>query len=92
MKLNWRVKMGMKNPTIKVSFEKEDFEIIQKLSEQKKLSMSCVIHEIVHQWLEEYEDILLLQKLETVEKNIVEFISHDELWKSSKQKQKITKI
>lgn len=69
-----------KTPRINVSLDAEDLEIIQLLSKKKKLSMSSLIKNMIHEWLEEYEEMRLIQKIEQREKENNKLISHDEFW------------
>jgi hypothetical protein len=75
--------MNTKNPRINVTFDKEDLELIQILSEKKELSLSGLVQHIVHEWLEEYEDVLLLKRIEEIENDTVKYVSHDEFWEKA---------
>lgn len=76
--------MSAKTHRINVSLDVEDLEIIQIMSQKKKISMSSVIKNMVHEWLEEYEDFKLIQKIEEREKESNKLISHEEYWKDEK--------
>jgi len=72
--------MSAKSHRINVTLDTEDLEIIQILSNKQKLSMSAVIKKMVHDWLEDYEDMLLIKKIEEREKEKNPLISHEEYW------------
>ena len=72
--------MGAKTQRINVTLDADDLEIIQILSSKQKMSMSSVIKYMVHEWLEEYEDMKLIQKIEKREKKKNKLISHEEFW------------
>jgi predicted DNA-binding protein len=70
--------MSTKNPRVNVTFDGEQYEIIHFLSQKKHLSMSSLIKKIVEDWLEDYEDIMILKKLEEREND--QLIEHDKFW------------
>lgn len=72
--------MNSKAHRINVSLDPEDLEIVQYLSKKKKLSMSSIIKKMVQDWLEEYEDIKLIQRIEERENENNPLISHEEFW------------
>lgn len=72
--------MSAKTQRINVTLDADDLEIIQILSRKQKISMSSVIRKMLHEWLEEYEDLKLIQKIEKREKEKNKLISHDEFW------------
>lgn len=72
--------MSAKTQRINVTFDEDDLEIIQILSRKKRMSMSGVIKHMVHEWLEEYEDMKLIQRIEKREKKKNKLISHEEFW------------
>lgn len=76
--------MSAKTHRINVSLDVEDLEIIQILSNQQKISMSSVIKKMVHDWLEEYEDLILIKRIEEGEKEKNPLISHEEYWDLNK--------
>lgn len=76
--------MSAKTQRINVTLDAEDLEIIQILSLKQKKSMSCIIKKMVEDWLEEYEDMKLIQKIEQREKENNRLISHEEYWKDTK--------
>jgi hypothetical protein len=76
--------MNGKVQRIKVTLDPEDLEIIHILSEKQKVSISFLIKKMVHEWLEGYEDIKLIQKIEEREKQHNPLISHKEFWDNSK--------
>ncbi len=73
-----------KTHRINVTLDAEDLEIIQILSAKKKLSMSSLIKKMVHDWLEDYEDMALIQKIEEREKEKNPLISHEDFWEIKK--------
>jgi hypothetical protein len=73
--------MHEKSHRINVTLDPEDLEIIQLLSAKKKLSMSSLIKNMVHDWLEDHEDMLIIKKIEEREKENNPLISHAEFWK-----------
>jgi hypothetical protein len=76
--------MSAKTHRIKVTLDTEDLEIIQILSHKLKLSMSSVIKRMVQDWLEDYEDMRLIHKIEEREKENNPLISHEEYWEIEK--------
>lgn len=72
--------MSSKSPRINVSLDPSDLEIIQILSKKQHLSMSSIIKNMVHEWLEEYEDMKLIRRIEKREKEKNKLISHEEFW------------
>lgn len=76
--------MSTKTQRINVTLDAEDLEIIQILSHKQKLSMSSLIKKMVHEWLEDYEDMKLISRIEEREKENNPLISHDEYWEIKK--------
>ncbi len=76
--------MSAKSHRINVTLDAEDLEIIQILSNKQKLSMSAVIKKMVHDWLEDYEDMILINKIEERENENNPLISHEEYWEIEK--------
>jgi predicted DNA-binding protein len=76
--------MSAKTQRINVTLDSEDLKIIQVLSHKQKLSMSCVIKKMVHDWLEEYEDLQLVRKVEEREKEKNPLVSHEEYWSDAR--------
>ncbi len=76
--------MSTKSHRINVTLDMEDLEIIQILSNKQKLSMSSIIKKIVKDWLEDYEDMKLIKKIEDREKEKNPLISHEEYWELGK--------
>jgi hypothetical protein len=72
--------MSTKVKKINVTLDSKDLEIIQILSSKQKLSMFSIINKIVHEWLEDYEDMSLIHKIEQREKENNPLISHEEFW------------
>ncbi len=73
-----------KTHRINVTLDADDLEIIQILSNKQKLSMSSLIKKMVHDWLEDYEDMVLIQKIEEREKENNPLISHNDYWEIKK--------
>jgi uncharacterized protein DUF6290 len=78
------VAMSAKTHRINVTLDPEDLEIIQIISNKQKLSKSSVIKKMVHEWLEDYEDMLLIKKIEERENENNPLISHEEYWELEK--------
>lgn len=76
--------MSTKTHRINVTLDAEDLEIIQILSNKQKLSMSSLIKKMVHDWLEDYEDMVLINKIKEREKENNPLISHEEYWEITK--------
>ena len=72
--------MGTKTQRINVTLDSEDLKLVQLLSKKQNLSMSCIIKKMVQDWLEDYEDMLLMHKIEEREKENNPLISHEEYW------------
>lgn len=79
--------MPTKNPRINVSLDKEDLEIIHILSKKRNLSLSGLIQYIIHEWLEEFEDIRLLQRIEEIENDTIEYMPHKDFWERELDKE-----
>ncbi len=60
--------MTTKHPRINVTFDAKELEIIKALAEQKKISQSALIKQMVLDWIEEYEDNFLVIRAEKLEK------------------------
>lgn len=76
--------MRAKTHRINVTLDAQDLEIIQIISNKQKLSMSSVIKKMVQDWLEDYEDMILINKIEEREKENNPLISHEEYWEIEK--------
>ena len=76
--------MGAKTHRINVTLDDEDLEIIKLISTKRKLSMSSVIKKMVHEYLEDFEDMVLIKKIEEREKENNPLISHEEYWEIEK--------
>ena len=74
---------AMKNPRINITLNSGDMEVMQLLCDKKQISMSSLAKKMIEDWLEEYEDTLLIKKAEEAEKRWIEegcqTISHEEL-------------
>ncbi len=75
--------MSSKTHRINVTLDDEDLDIIQILSRKRKVSMSSVIKKMVHEWLEDYEDMKLIHKIEERENEKNPLISHEAYWEIS---------
>lgn len=77
--------MPTEKPRVNVTFNPNDYEVMELVCKKKKLSMSSLVRKVVEDWLEEYEDMLLARRAEQAEKewiaNGCKTISHEELWK-----------
>lgn len=75
--------MPMLNPRINVTFNLNDAEILKLISKKKRMSMSALIRKVMEDWLEDYEDLLLIKRAKRVEKvwfaGGCKTISHEEL-------------
>lgn len=71
------------NPRINVTFNPNDAEILKLVSKKKRMSMSALIRKVMEDWLDDYEDLLLVKRAKMVEKVWVtggcKTISHEEL-------------
>lgn len=76
--------MSAKSHRINVTLDPEDLEIIQVLSTKQKISMSSLVKKMVHEWLEDYEDMMLIHKIEERENEKNPLISHEEYWEIEK--------
>lgn len=78
--------MPTKNPRVNVTFNPNDYEVMEIVCKKKNLNMSALVRKVVEDWLEEYEDMLLARRAEEAEKEWIaegrKTISHEELWKS----------
>lgn len=72
--------MAAKTQRINVTLDSEDLEIIYLLSQKQKMSMSSLIKKMVHEWLEECEDMKLIKRIEEREQENNKLISHEEYW------------
>lgn len=77
--------MPTSNPRVNVTFSESDAEMMSLICKRKKISMSGLIRKVMEDWLEEYEDMLLVKRVEEAEekweKGGKKTISHEELWK-----------
>ena len=76
--------MPTTNPRVNVTFSESDVEMMHIICKKKKISMSGLIRNVMEDWLEEYEDMLLAKRVEEAEKRWEKkgrkTISHEELW------------
>jgi predicted DNA-binding protein len=77
--------MPTHNLRVNVTFSESNAEMIQMICKKKKISLSGLIRKVMEDWLEEYEDMLLAQRAEELDKKWEEkgrkTISHEKLWK-----------
>lgn len=80
--------MPTSKPSVNVTFSEHDREIMDSICRKEKVSMSTLIRNVMQDWLEEYEDMILARNAEIVhekwEKSGSRTISHKELWKRLK--------
>lgn len=73
--------MSTKAQRINVTLDEDVLEIIHLLAKKKHMSMSAIIKKMVDDWLEEYEEMKLIQKIEERESENNKYITHEEFWK-----------
>lgn len=77
--------MTTRNPRVNVTFNETDAHLMSIICKRKKISMSKLIRDVMEDWLEEYEEMLLAKRAEAAEeqweKEGMKTISHEELWK-----------
>jgi hypothetical protein len=71
-----------KNPRINVALEKPIYSLIEKLAEQRGLSLSMVTRDLIREALEIHEDAVLSVVAEERESTLTdrETLTHDEIW------------
>jgi uncharacterized protein (DUF1778 family) len=74
--------MPTKNPRINVALEKPIYSLIEKLAEQRGLSLSMVTRDLIREALEIHEDAVLSAVAEDRETTLAErkTLTHDEVW------------
>jgi hypothetical protein len=74
--------MPTKNPRINVALEKPIYSLIEKLAEQRGLSLSMVTRDLIREALEIHEDAVLSTVAEERESTLTEreTLTHDEVW------------
>ena len=74
--------MPTKNPRINVALEKPIYSLIEKLAEQRGLSLSMVTRDLIREALEIHEDAVLSSVAEDRETTLAEreTLTHDEVW------------
>ncbi len=74
--------MPTKNPRINVALEKPIYSLIEKLAQQRGLSLSMVTRDLICEALEIHEDSVLSAIAEEREKTLAdrESLTHDEVW------------
>ena len=74
--------MPTKNPRINVALEKPLYSLIEKLAEQRGLSLSMVTRELIREALEIHEDAVLSAIAEERESTFTDrkALTHDEVW------------
>lgn len=74
--------MPTKNPRINVALEKPIYSLIEKLAQQRGLSLSMVTRDLIRDALEIHEDAVLSAISEERETTLAdrESLTHDEVW------------
>jgi hypothetical protein len=74
--------MPTKNPRINVALEKPVYFLIERLAQERGLSLSMVTRDLIREALEIHEDTVLAQVAEKREKTLAgrRTLSHDEVW------------
>lgn len=74
--------MPTKNPRINVALEKPIYSLIEKLAQQRGLSLSMVTRDLIRDALEIHEDSVLSAIAEARETTLAdrESLTHDEVW------------
>jgi predicted DNA-binding protein len=57
----------MKNPRVSVTLNYSDMEMLQYLSSKKRTSVSYLVKRIVEDWLKQYEEGTLMDRVEPKE-------------------------
>jgi len=71
-----------KNPRINVALEKSIYLLIEKIAQQRGLSLSMVTRDLIRDALEIHEDAVLSALAEERETTLTdrETLTHDEVW------------
>jgi hypothetical protein len=74
--------MPTKNPRINVALEKPVYSLIERLAQERGLSLSMVTRDLIREALEIYEDTVLAQIAEKREEALADrrTLTHDEVW------------
>jgi hypothetical protein len=74
--------MPTKNARINVALEKPIYSLIEKLAQERGLSLSMVTRDLIREALEIHEDTVLAQVTERREETLAgrRTLSHDEVW------------
>ncbi len=74
--------MPTKNPRINVALEKPIYSLIEKLAQQRGLSLSMVTRDLIRDALEIHEDSVLSAVAEERESTLTdrETLTHGEIW------------
>ena len=74
--------MPTKNPRINVALEKPIYLLIEKIAQQRGLSLSMVTRDLIRDALEIHEDAVLSTIAEERETTLTdrESLTHDEVW------------
>ncbi len=74
--------MPTKNPRINVVLERPIYSLIEKLAQQRGLSLSMVTRDLIRGALEIHEDAVLAEVAEDREATLTgrETLIHDEVW------------
>ena len=74
--------MPTKNPRINVALERSVYSLIEKLAQERGLSMSMVTRDLIREALEIHEDAMLAQVGEEREATLkgCSTLAHDQVW------------
>jgi hypothetical protein len=74
--------MPTKNPRINVALEKPIYSLVEKLAQERGLSLSMVTRDLIREALEIHEDTVLAQIAEKREQSLAgrRTLSHAEVW------------
>lgn len=76
--------MSTRSQRINVTLDPIELELVCLLSRKRKVSRSSMIKKMVEDWLEEYEEMKLIHKIEKRVKEKNGYISHEEFTKITK--------
>lgn len=76
--------MPTKNPRINVALERSVYSLIEKLAQERGLSLSRMTRDLIREALEIHEDAVLGEVAEEREATLAErpTLGHDEVWES----------
>ena len=75
--------MSAKNPRINVVLERPVYSLIEKLAQERGLSLSMVTRDLIREALETYEDAVLAEVAEEREATLAgrPTLGHGEVWR-----------